>query len=98
MPEEKVEVENVNCPGRKTRVNARKHQAAETALLSILLRGPPGLTQKEMLQAMKTAVPEDLFPGGSTAGWWAKTVHLNLEAKKLLVREKTKPLRWHRVE
>lgn len=27
---------------------------------------------------------------------WAKTVQLDLEAKKMLVREDVKPLRWHR--
>lgn len=27
---------------------------------------------------------------------WAKTVQLDLEAKKMLVREGVKPLRWHR--
>ena len=30
------------------------------------------------------------------AGWWAKAVQLDLEAKGTLVREPAKPLRWHR--
>ena len=34
--------------------------------------------------------------GGAKAGWWAKTVQLDLEAKGAIVREKTRPLRFHR--
>ena len=36
------------------------------------------------------------FPGGAHAGWWLKTVQLDLEAKRIIVREKTTPLRLHR--
>jgi hypothetical protein len=42
-------------------------------------------------------LPEDLYPSGSTAGRWAKTVQLDLEAKGIVIREPTKPLRWHQV-
>jgi hypothetical protein len=28
-------------------------------------------------------------------GWWMKTVQLDLEARKIVLREKSKPLRWH---
>ncbi len=38
-------------------------------------------------------LPEELFPEGAKAGWWAKTVQLDLEANGVLAREKTKPLR-----
>jgi hypothetical protein len=37
-----------------------------------------------------------LVPGGVKAGWWVKAVQLDQEAKGALVREPTKPLRWHR--
>jgi hypothetical protein len=29
-------------------------------------------------------LPQNLFPGGAKAGWWAKTVQLDLEARGLL--------------
>jgi hypothetical protein len=41
-------------------------------------------------------LPEDLYPGGAKAGWWMKTVQLDLEAKGAIVREKTTPLRLHK--
>jgi hypothetical protein len=40
-----------------------------------------------------THLPVELFPGGAKAGWWAKTVQLDLEAKGIIAREKAKPLR-----
>jgi hypothetical protein len=42
-------------------------------------------------------LPDDLFPEGATVGWWAKTVQLDLEAKGIVIRKATKPLRWHQV-
>lgn len=35
---------------------------------------------------------------GAKAMWWSKTVQLDLEAKGLLGREQSKPLRWHRAK
>jgi hypothetical protein len=92
---ERVTVENVNIPGRTTRVDARMYQAMRGAMLKVLPGQEPGLTQEEMRQAVAAHLPEDLFPGGAKAGWWAKTVQLDLEARGTLVREKSKPLRWH---
>ncbi len=94
---EKLEVENINVPGQVTRVNAAKYSAMKVALLHILPNQPPGLTQKEIQQQVKPHLPDDLFPQGQTSGWWAKTVQLDLEAKGSVVREKTKPLRWHKL-
>lgn len=93
----KIEVENINHPGLVTRVNAAKYNAMRTAYLSILPINAPGLTQKEAMQQVKDHLPSDLFPGGQTAGWWVKTVQLDLEAKGLVRRESVKPMRWHRV-
>ena len=93
--EEKIEVENVNVPGQVTRVNKAKYQAMKSAMLEVLPSEAPGLNQNEVREAVIPHLPEDLFPGGSTAGWWAKTVQLDLEAKGELVREESKPLRWH---
>ncbi|QFT78055.1 hypothetical protein [Erythrobacter sp. THAF29] len=90
-----IEVENVNTPGKTSRVNTAKYTAMRSALEKALPKSSPGLTQGEAREAVKPHLPEDLFPGGSTSGWWAKTVQLDLEAKGELVREPTKPLRWH---
>lgn len=93
--DEKITVENVNVPGRTSRVNAAKYRAMKQAMLQVLPKETPGLTQAEIRDAVIPQLPEDLYPGGSTAGWWAKTVQLDLEAKGIVIREATKPLRWH---
>lgn len=95
--DEKVEVENVNVPGQVTRVNAAKYYAMKDALLKVLPHAAPGLTQAEMMAAVLPHLPDDLYPEGKTAGWWVKSVQLDLEAKGGVVREETKPLRWHQV-
>lgn len=93
---EKIEVENVNLPGQVTRVDAAKYAAMKRAFLKVLPARSPGLNQSEIRQRVIPHLPETLFPGGKTAGWWAKTVQLDLEAKGDVVREATKPLRWHK--
>ena len=90
-----IEVENINVPGRVSRVNAVKYDALKKVLLEILPEKAPGLTQKEMMVQVSEKVPQDLFPGGAKSGWWMKTVKLDLEAKKTIKRTSTKPLQWH---
>jgi hypothetical protein len=92
---ERITVENVNVPDRTTRVNAVMYRAMKEAMLTILPRQAPGLTQSEIREAVVQHLPEELYPGGAKAGWWAKTVQLDLEAKGSVIREQTKPLRWH---
>ena len=98
MPDdvERITVENVNVPGATSRVNAVMYRAMEKALYKVLPSSAPGLTQTEMREAVVAHLPEDLFPQGAKAGWWAKSVQLDLEAKGVIAREATKPLRWHR--
>ncbi len=93
---ERVTIENVNQPGRSSQVNAAKYEAMKDAMLRVLPAKEPGLTQAEVREAVIPHLPEELFPGGATAGWWAKTVQLDLEAKRLVLREACKPLRWHK--
>ena len=93
MPREMIVIENVNHPGHTTRVDAEKYKAARLALLKVLPRRAPGLTQDEMMQGMRRALPKSQFPG-TTTSWWAKMVQLDLEAKGLVVRDSSKPLRW----
>jgi len=94
---DKIAIENFNCPGTTTNVDAAKYAAMKKVLLKVLPKKPPGLTQKEMSEAIIPHLPQDLWPGGNKSGWWAKTVQLDLEAKEVIVRTDSKPLTWHRV-
>ncbi|MEM1049504.1 MAG: hypothetical protein AAGL24_25350 [Pseudomonadota bacterium] len=93
---EKIAVENINTPGRTSRVDRAKYEAMRDALVAALPKGAPGLTAAEAKTAVLPVLPETHFPGGATAGWWLKTVQLDLEAKGIVQRENTKPLRFHR--
>lgn len=87
---DKVDVQNVNIPGQVTRVDAAKYGAMKDAMMQVTSGEP--MTAAQITQAAKSHLPENLFPGGATAGWWAKTVQLDLEAKGILQRHPTKPL------
>lgn len=91
----KITVENVNVPGSSTNVDYEKYQAMKEAFLKVLPQNSPGATQKQLFAEVVRYLPDDLFPGGKTSGWWVKTVQLDLEAKGIVVREQSKPLRWH---
>jgi hypothetical protein len=93
---QKIEIENVLNPGRTYRVDADKYDAMRQAFLKVLPSESPGLTATELGEAVLSHLPEELFPGGAKAGWWKKAVQLDLEAKRVIAREKTKPLRWYR--
>ena len=92
----RIVVENIKHPGKSRAVDARKYQAMRRALLKVLPPRAPGLTLADTLTAVVPHLPAALFPGGARAGWWLKTVQLDLEAKKVIAREKTTPLRLHR--
>jgi len=91
---EKVAVENVNVPGQVTNVDAAKYHAMRDAMLKVMASNP--MTAAEIKDAAKPHLPDALFPAGATSGWWAKCVQLDLEAKGMLIRHATKPLRWSR--
>jgi hypothetical protein len=94
MDDDRITVENVNTPGRTERVNRAKYQAMHSAMLAVLPKEPPGLTAAEIGERVKPMLPERHFPGGKTAGWWVKCVQLDLEAKGVVTRARTKPLRF----
>lgn len=94
---EKVLMENINSPGRPIRVDADNYRAMRDAILTVLPAASPGLTVAETKARLLPLLPESLFPGGAKAGWWLKGVQLDLEAKTLIKREETKPLRLHRL-
>lgn len=93
---DKIEVENINTPNRTERVDRVKYMAMREALLPVLPTTPPGMTVAEAKTALLENLPEDVFPGGATAGWWLKTVQLDLEAKGVIARSPTKPIRIYR--
>ena len=97
MVRKMVEIENVNHPSQVRLVDAAMYGAMRRAYLKILPKTPPGLTVEEIYGKVEPELPKDLFPGGAKAGWWAKAVQLDLEAKGIIVREKARPLRLHRV-
>jgi hypothetical protein len=95
---EKVEVRNFNVPGWRGRVDAQKYRAMESALMRILPRTEPGLTQTEMRNKVVFHLSAHVFEDSSKIAWWAKCVQQDLEARGVIEREKqAKPLRWHRV-
>ncbi|HVL47311.1 MAG TPA: hypothetical protein VM889_02010 [Candidatus Thermoplasmatota archaeon] len=92
----RLEVRNVNVPGRVVRLDATKFKAIEKALLASLPRKAPGLTQAAMMEAVAARAPAALFPGGEKVGWWTKSAQLDLEARGRVKRLPTKPLTWVR--
>lgn len=89
---DRVEVENVNHPGKTSTVDGAKYREARAALLATL-PGQGGLTQAEMIAGVRKRLRGEL---ATKAGWWTKCVQLDLEAKRLVVREGQKPIRWRR--
>ena len=98
MPDDKIEVENPNTPGRTERINRAKYDAMRSALLPILLDDPPGLKVADAKAALLPHLNSKLFPGGEKAGWWLKAVQLDLEAKGIVARTKGSPVRLYRLK
>jgi hypothetical protein len=94
---EKIEIQNVGQPGKTYRVDRAKFDEMRRAVLLCLPAEPPGITPAELIAATKEILDPTLFPGGETAGWWVKSVHLDLEAKGLLKRGPKSPVRLWRV-
>ncbi len=93
MPKRTIQVENFTSPGRLYTVDADKFEAMREAYLAVLTSEPPGMTPAEIKAAAIPGLPDSLFPGGDKAGWWAKCVQLDLEAKGVIVRAPGSPVR-----
>jgi hypothetical protein len=93
---QRIGVENVNHPGSVRYVDAKRYAAVKRAFSRILPKSSPGLTGDEIRERLPAHLPGDLFREGAGPNWWAKIVQLDLEAKGVIAREKTKPLRWRR--
>jgi hypothetical protein len=96
-PVDRIEIENIASPGHKMRVDRAKYEAMRAALLAVVPQDAPGMTVAEVKAGMLPLLPDDLFPGGAKAGWWLKAAQLDLEAKRVIARANTKPLRLHRI-
>ncbi len=96
MATKKIVVENINHPGKTTSLDKAPYEAMKKAMLKVLPKQPPGLTPDEIYKTLLPLLPEHVFPGGAKAGWWAKCVQLDLEAKGLIVRGSAQPLRLTR--
>ena len=91
---ERIEVENVNHPGKTQKVDAAKYLAMKAAMLKALPSKSPGLTLAQLKEAL--VLPEDTFPGGEKAGWWMMCVQLDLLAKGVIARAPGSPVRLHK--
>ena len=56
--QEKIEIENINCPGQTPNVDATKYKAMKKVLLKLLPKRAPGLTQSEMQKAILPHLPQ----------------------------------------
>lgn len=90
---EKIAVQNVGQPGKTYQVDAEKFMAMRAAVLAVLPTAAPGMAVADLIAAVKPRLPHDLFPGGVTAGWWVKSVQLDLEAKGVIKRAPKAPVR-----
>jgi hypothetical protein len=97
MSDETMEIQNVGQPGKTYRVNAAKFAAMRAAVLEVLPAAAPGMAVADVIAAVGPRLPQDLFPGGDTAGWWVKAVQLDQEAKGVIARAKGSPVRLYRV-
>lgn len=95
-PVAKIRIENVLQPGKTYSADAAKYESMRKAVLAVLPKASPGLTVAEVHDRIVAHLPENLFPGGAKSGWWMKAVQLDLEAKGVIARTRTSPLRLHR--
>ncbi len=90
---EKVTVQNVGQAGKTYQVDAAKFMAMRAAVMAVLPKAAPGMAVADLIDGVKAHLPQDLFPGGATAGWWVKSVQLDLEAKGVIARAPKPPVR-----
>lgn len=90
---ETITIQNAVSPGHSYNVDATKYDAMREAYLAVLPAAAPGLTPAEIKALLLPLLPEEIFPGGAKAGWWAKAVQLDLEAKGVVARDKGSPVR-----
>lgn len=70
---EKVEIENINSPGKTTNVDREKYEAMREGMLQVIPNSPPGLSAKEIKDGLILVVSNKLWPNGDKIGWWQKS-------------------------
>ena len=93
----KVAIENVIRPEKTYNVDSEKYEAMRKAFLKALPKSAGAMTLAEIRKGVMAHLSEELFPDGAKAGWWMKAVQLDLEAKGIVKREKTSPIRLRKV-
>jgi hypothetical protein len=88
-----LKIENVLQPGKTYFVDAEKFEAMRKAYLAQVPKSGTGATPAELLIAVIPTLPHHLFPAGDKAGWWAKAVQLDQEAKGVIRRTSTGAVR-----
>jgi hypothetical protein len=94
---DRIALRNINHPGSVQRLDALRVAEVRRAYLTVLPDAAPGLTIAEAERRLIPLLPAGLFPDGVKAGWWAKAIQLDLEARGVIVREPVRPLRLHRL-
>jgi hypothetical protein len=94
LSEDMVTVENLKTSGKTIQLNAVKYHEVRDAMLRAMTKDAPSLTFAEIKSAALKHLPNDMFSGGDKLGWWPKAVQLDLEAKGVIKRAATKPLRF----
>jgi len=92
-----VVVRNVNHPQKRTILDRAHYEAMRIAMLKVIPKRPPGLTPEKVHKAVLPLLPQAVFPDGAGAWWWVKCVQLDLEARRIVGRSATRPLRLTRV-
>lgn len=77
-------------PGKTNkRISRQKYEVIRENLLAIVARSEP--THTELMEALYARI-KDTFEGG--VQWYGETVKLDLEARGVLTRSKTKPEKY----
>ncbi|KPP87097.1 MAG: hypothetical protein HLUCCA08_04030 [Rhodobacteraceae bacterium HLUCCA08] len=94
MPDDTIDV--LTRDGKAWRVNRARFEDMAQALMAVLPDGPPGMTVPEAKAALLPRRDPAVFAGGDKAGWWLKAVQPDHEARGLIARADTLPVRLYR--
>ena len=89
-----VTVENLKKSGKTHQLNAVKYNAVRDAMSRVMTKDASGLTIADIKSTTLTHLPDDMFPSGNKLGQWQKSVQLDFQAKGVIKRAATKPLRF----
>jgi hypothetical protein len=74
-----------------------KYEAMRDAVVAVLPTGGGGMLFEDMVDAVTPLVPAALFPHMGGVNWYAKSVQLDLEAKRVIERVPgSRPLRFRK--